>query len=109
MQAVGREMGGDPQLASVWFFPTVAQYTKLLEAEGFEVEKIISFYRPTPLPTGMQAWLKVMCSPFFDQFGDRTDEALEKVEQSLRYSLCNDEGTWHADYVRLRFRAVLPG
>lgn len=107
MQAVGQEMKGDPGLATPWFFPTVEHYQALLEAEGFAVEKIVSFYRPTPLPTGMKAWLKVMCSPFFDQFGDRSNEALEKVEAALRFSLCDHQNNWYADYVRLRFRAVL--
>ena len=108
LQAVGREMEGDPDLATPWFFPTVEQYQALLEAEGFSVEKIVSFYRPTPLPTGMKAWLKVMCSPFFDQFGDRSNEALDKVEAALKFSLCDHQGNWYADYVRLRVRAVLP-
>ena len=107
MRGVGSEMGGVIELADIWFFPTVEQYTAMLEEQGFEVERIVSFYRPTPLPTGMRAWLKVMCSPFFDQFGSKSDEVLEKVEAALRPSLCDHTGQWFADYVRLRFRARL--
>lgn len=107
MHAVGEEMGGDTSLASRWFFPTVEQYQGMLETGGFRVEDITSFYRPTPLPTGMRSWLKVMCSPFFDQFDERSDVALDKVESALRFSMCDHQGQWFADYVRLRFWASL--
>ena len=107
MRSVGAEMGGDITLADPWFFPTAEQYSALLEKQGFSVERIVSFYRPTPLPTGLRPWLKVMRSPFFDQFGHRTDEALDKVETVLKPSLCDHTGQWFADYVRLRFKAQL--
>ena len=109
MHAVGGEMGGDTTLASRWFFPTADQYQAMLEAGGFKVDEITTFYRPTPLPTGMRSWLKVMSGPFFDQFGERSDEALDKVEQALRFSMCDHQGQWFADYVRLRFRSSLTG
>ena len=109
MHAVGAQMGGDTSLASRWFFPTVEQYRGMLEAGGFKVDEITTFYRPTPLPTGMRSWLKVMSSPFFDQFGDRSDAVLDKVEEALRFSMCDHQGQWIADYVRLRFRASLAG
>lgn len=107
LRAVGKSMDGDPALSGRWFFPTVAQYSTLLEQQGFNVEAITTFYRPTPLPNGMKSWLKVMCSPFFEQFGDRGTEALDKVESALEPSLCDHNGQWFADYVRLRFRARL--
>ncbi len=107
MRAVGEELGGDPNRIGPWFFPTVDQYSAMLEQQGFEVENIVTFYRPTPLPTGMRAWLKVMSGAFFDQYGDRADVALDKVEAVLKGSLCDHSGQWFADYVRLRFRARL--
>ena len=84
MQAVGEELGGDTKLAGPWFFPTVSQYSGMLEAEGFKVVDMSHFYRQTELPTGMRAWLKVMASPFFDQFGDQSEQVLNKVELALR-------------------------
>ncbi|MGI9364136.1 MAG: class I SAM-dependent methyltransferase [Rhizobiaceae bacterium] len=107
IQAVGHELGGDAKLAGPWFFPTVSQYSKLLEAGGFEVVDMSHFYRQTQLPTGIRAWLKVMCNPFFEQFEDRSELVLDKVEQALKPSLCDNEGNWFADYVRLRFSARL--
>ena len=107
LRAVGSEMGGDLSLSGPWFFPTVAQYSSMLEQRGFAVEEATTFYRPTPLPNDIRSWLAVMRQPFFDQFGDRSEEAYEKVEAALRPSLCDHEGNWIADYVRLRFRARL--
>lgn len=107
MRAVGEAMNGDVTLAGPWFYASVPQYTSMLEAGGFAVDEITTFYRPTPLPTGIKGWLKVMRGPFFDQFGDRSDEALDRVVRALEPSLCDYEGRWFADYVRLRFRATL--
>ncbi|MEP1208272.1 MAG: methyltransferase domain-containing protein [Rhizobiaceae bacterium] len=109
MRLVAVDMRGDAELANPWFFPTIDQYTALLVDQEFTVEKIISFHRPTPLPTGMRSWLKVMRRPFFDQFDDRAEEALDRVEAALKPSLCDHTGQWFADYVRLRFRARLGG
>ncbi|PCI05466.1 MAG: SAM-dependent methyltransferase [Hyphomicrobiales bacterium] len=107
MRAVGKSMGGDISLAYPWFFPTVAQYSGLLEKHGFVVDKIISFARPTPVPNGIKTWLSVMCGPFFRQFGEREDKAYDLVIDALKPSLQDFEGNWTADYVRLRFKAHL--
>lgn len=107
MRAVGISMGGDISHAYPWFFPTVMQYSALLEKHGFVVDEIISFARPTPVPNGIKPWLSVMCGPFFRQFGDRENEAYDLVIDALKPSLQDFEGNWTADYVRLRFRAHL--
>src|SRR5690348_3342319 len=46
-----------------WYFPTPAAYRKRLEAQGFRVESIDLIPRPTPLPTGMSAWLDTFGEP----------------------------------------------
>ncbi len=107
MKAVGVQMDGDLSLASPWFFPTVNQYAGILTDHGFRVDDITSFYRPTVLPNGMRSWLQVMRAPFFEQYGTRADEAYEKVEAALIPTLCDNNGQWIADYVRLRFAARL--
>jgi SAM-dependent methyltransferase len=107
MRAVGGLMGGDPSLASPCFFPTCEHYAKLLEKAGLSVMSINSFYRPTPLPTEIRGWLETMREPFFEQFGSENELAYSRVIDALRPSLCDDEGKWIADYVRLRFSAEL--
>ena len=108
MRAVGAAMGGDVSAAGPWFFPTEAEYAELLEAYGFTVSRITRFARPTPLPTGMKGWLETMRAPFFDQFGDRRNEAMTRVLEALAPSLRDSAGNWTADYMRLRVKAVLP-
>lgn len=107
IRAVGEAMGSDVSLDEPWFFPTEEQYSGMLEAAGFSVDRIVRFARPTPLPTGARGWLEIMRAPFFDQFGERREEALDKVIGAVEPSLRDDTGQWFADYVRLRFTAKL--
>jgi len=107
MRAVARARGGDESLAGPWFYPTPDEYRAMLEGHGFTVRRIGLFPRPTPLSTGLAAWLTVFRAPFFDQFGDGRDAALAEVEDLLRPALCDTGGNWTADYVRLRVEARL--
>ncbi|MBI1385576.1 MAG: methyltransferase domain-containing protein [Rhizobiales bacterium] len=106
MRAAARLLGGDETLAGPWFFPTPAEYTAMLEAAGFAVERCGLFARPTPLPTGLEGWLGTFRKPFFDQFdGPHRQEALAIVEALLAPSLRDREGRWTADYMRIRVSA----
>lgn len=108
MRAVGMAHGGDIALAGPWFFPTPEEYSHILAKAGFAVREIALHPRPTPLPTGMAAWLTTFRKPFFDQFeGTERADVLGEVEELLRPCLCDDAGRWTADYVRLRFAARL--
>jgi len=107
IRAVGEAMGEDTIVDEPWFFPTEEQYAGMLEAAGFSVERIVRFARPTPLPTGARGWLEIMRAPFFDQFGERREEALSRVIKAVEPSLRDHTGQWFADYVRLRFAAKL--
>jgi trans-aconitate methyltransferase len=108
MRATAWRRGGDAALAGPWFFPSVAVYREMLEERGFRVVRIGLFPRPTPLKTGMAAWLKLFRQPFFAQFGAAEDEVLTEVEALLAPSLRDARGDWTADYVRLRVEAVKP-
>ena len=88
-----------------WYFPTVPAYRRRLEAQGFAVDTIALLPRPTLLPTGMEGWLRT----FADWLPEAGREAvLEEVIGLLRPVLCAEDGTWTADYVRLRFKARRP-
>jgi trans-aconitate methyltransferase len=106
MRAVGARHGGDPAKVAPWFFPAVAEYRRLLEQSGFSVKTIALMPRPTPLEIGMQGWLQTFGRSFFEQFdeSERT-EILAGVIELLRPSLCDADGVWTADHIRLRFAA----
>lgn len=107
MRAVARMHGGDETIAGPWFYPTPDEYGAMLEEAGMDVARIGLFPRPTPLKTGMAAWLLTFRRPFFEQFGDAMQAVLDEVEDILRPSLCDMADNWTADYVRLRVEARL--
>jgi trans-aconitate methyltransferase len=108
MRATARRRGGDAALAGPWFFPSVAVYREMLEERGLRVVRIGLFPRPTPLASGMIAWLRVFRRPFFAQFDADEEVVLSEVEELLAPSLRDAKGNWTADYVRLRVEAVKP-
>jgi SAM-dependent methyltransferase len=103
------EACGVPWETYPWFFPTADAYRALLERAGFVVETIGSFARPTILPTGLRAWLETFADPFFTNApGVDRGAVYTHAERYLRPSLRLNDGTWIADYVRLRFSARRP-
>ena len=100
--------GVDPDEADPWYFPTVEDYRTRLEAAGFAVRSIELIDRPTPLPGDVDGWL----ATFGESFLNRLDPAIRgetvaALRASLRPVLTDPNGVWIADYVRLRFSAVL--
>jgi SAM-dependent methyltransferase len=91
-----------------WYFPTPEEYRARLERQGFTVRSIELLPRPTPLPTGMAAWLDTFAEPFLKQL-PAAEQAAARAEavELLRPVLCDREGRWTADYTRLRFSAAL--
>jgi len=88
--------------------PLGRRLSQKLEAAGFLVREIGIFPRPTVLQSGLEAWLDNFAEDFFAPLApaDRSAARAEIVEL-LRPVLVDETGTWIADYVRLRFRAVL--
>jgi trans-aconitate methyltransferase len=89
-----------------WYFPTVDDYTERLERAGFVAESVQLIPRPTPLPTGMRAWLETFANPFCAKLPeDQREGFLDDATEMLRPVLCDEKGRWTADYMRLRFLA----
>jgi SAM-dependent methyltransferase len=100
--------GVDGVASIPWYFPTVTDYRYRLERQGFAVGRIELLPRPTALPTDMAAWLETFAGPLLA--GIVTDEhtaVREEAVELLRPVLRDDDGRWTADYVRLRFAAVV--
>jgi hypothetical protein len=107
LRAVLARRGLDAGRLSPWWFPSAAAYRAKLEAAGFIVDDIGIVPRPTPLPAGLEAWLDTFTEDFFGALPppDRMPARSEVVDL-LRPILMDENGTWIADYVRLRFRAT---
>lgn len=86
------------------FYPTPAEYASLLQSHGFTVESIGLYPRPTPLPTGMEGWLRTFGKGLLSLLPD-ADSAVAEAVELLRPNLCDEAGNWIADYVRLRVLA----
>jgi trans-aconitate methyltransferase len=107
LRATAIQHGKDPALAAGWYYPTPAEYRALLEANGFSVDKIGLFPRPTPLPTGLRGWLSTFRESYFGQWPESERERIiSEIENLLAPALRDKAGNWTADYVRLRVAAV---
>lgn len=89
-----------------WYFPTTDEFRAKLERAGFRVESIELIPRPTILPTNMHGWLETFAGPVLKVLPEQQRvEATDEVVRLLRPALCDAQGRWTADYVRLRFLA----
>jgi SAM-dependent methyltransferase len=89
-----------------WNFMTPDDFEAALADAHFEPVVVRLIPRPTPLPSGMAAWLRTFAGWAFDALPPaQRDEAFAETVALLRPSLCDARGRWTADYTRLRFAA----
>ena len=92
-----------------WYFPSIAEYSSVLESQGLSVTSAWLFDRPTKLEDGepgLRQWIRMFCNNFLNRIPqNRQDEFLAKWEDSLRPKLFRD-GSWFVDYKRIRLVAV---
>jgi len=109
ISAVLARRGLDAMGLSPWYFPSAGAYGSKLEAAGFAVAEIGIFPRPTVVESGIEAWLDNFTEDFFVPLPEADRAAARKeVVDLLRPVMVDETGTWIADYVRLRFRALRP-
>lgn len=93
-------------------YPTTEEYSALLEENGFCVDSLLSFDRPTLLNDGEKGLRNWMMQFFFIPTQNLSPQVREsifaEIETSLRPQLW-DGFQWTADYVRLRIRATKEG
>ncbi len=94
-----------------WYFPSVGQYTTLLEQHGFRVQAAHHYARPTQLADakhGIKDWLAMFANSYLKEISsDQQMRILDEVQKSLRPTLYRDNH-WYADYQRLRVTAIKP-
>jgi len=98
--------GYDGWAASPWYFPAAQEYEGRLTRAGFRVDYVEVIPRPTPLPGDILGFLETFAGAFTSVLPAAERQAyLADVRNRLRPALCADDGTWTADYTRLRFKA----
>ncbi|TMJ11256.1 MAG: methyltransferase domain-containing protein [Alphaproteobacteria bacterium] len=96
----------DPQ-----WYPSVEAFTRLYNCAGFCEIQASLIPRPTALPNGIATWVKTFRSGWLDMAEvpeEARDEVAAAVETRLEPALKHPDGTFHADYVRLRFSMRKP-
>lgn len=96
---------------NVWYFPSLGEYTSLLEQSGFVVNYAAYFKRETALKDneqGIKDWIKMFGRPFLKGIDEPTvNILLDEVQDLIKPThYCNN--TWYADYKRLRIVATKP-
>ena len=107
LTAVLREAGYTP--LNPWYFPSAAEYSAVLENAGFEIRSLATFERHHRLEhpeRGLREWLEMFAGSWFTGIPKLIRERLiDQIEARLRPELYRD-GSWWADYKRLRVIAL---
>jgi len=96
----------DPQ-----WYASAPVFRRVYMDAGFEEIEANLIERPTPLPTGISGWVKTFRTGWMDVAGvapEDRDDIAEAVERRLAPELQQEDGTFYADYVRLRFKMIKP-
>jgi len=93
-----------------WYFPSIGEYSQLLEQQGFRVTYAVHFDRPTQLEdgeNGLMHWLNGLAADvFFKDFSElEKKDIFTKIAINARELLFNGE-SWIADYKRIRVVAL---
>jgi SAM-dependent methyltransferase len=96
----------DPQ-----WYPAVEEFVRLYGCAGFIDIQAQLIPRPTPLPAGVAGWVKTFRAGWLDVAMVpewERDDVAAAVERRVQPFLQQPDGSWLADYVRLRFTMRKP-
>lgn len=91
----------------VFYFPTIGEYTPILEKYKLRVEYAVLFDRPTAQKTenGLEDWIRMFDKkPFEGMEKHLQEEIIREAVDELRPVLYQN-GKWIVDYVRIRIKA----
>ncbi|HVB57407.1 MAG TPA: methyltransferase domain-containing protein [Candidatus Acidoferrales bacterium] len=94
-----------------WYYPSVSEYSAILEEHGLEVREVMLFDRPIRLEDGekgLEIWMRMFWNNALNRVPpERQEEFLREIERQARKDLYNN-GMWEIDYRRLRILARKP-
>jgi trans-aconitate methyltransferase len=103
LESVLKEAGYSP--SNPWFFPSAAEYATLLEQQGFEILALSTFERWHKLEhpeRGLREWLEMFAGNWFETVPAQSRAALINEIESRLAPILRCDGSWFADYRRLR-------
>jgi trans-aconitate methyltransferase len=93
----------------LWYFPSLSEYTGLLEKQGFRVTYAAHYNRETELKDtqqGIKDWVHMFGGAFLEGIEPvAKDKILDEVQETLRQTQFRNQ-KWYADYKRLRVVAI---
>jgi SAM-dependent methyltransferase len=99
-----------PEQDPSWY-PGVEEFRRLYVTAGFCDVRAELLQRPTPLPGGVADWVKTFRAGVMDMAmvpDWERDDVAAAVEARVAPALRQADGSWSADYVRLRFSMRKP-
>ena len=101
-------VGASPEGVNPWYYPSIAEYSALLEKHDLEVRQALLFDRPTPLADGecgFANWIYMFGESFLAHVPHaKRSDYLQAVEEAARSKLWKFDH-WELDYRRLRLAA----
>lgn len=91
-----------------WYFPSIGEYTSILEKHGFRITYAVHFDRDTFMDKGVDVinWIEMFAKRIFEGINnDEKNKLSELVKEDLS-STNKKNGKWFIDYKRLRIAAV---
>jgi trans-aconitate methyltransferase len=93
----------------LWYFPSLSEYTTLLEKRDFRVQFASHFDRLTKLEdseNGIKDYIRMFGNAFFNNIPEsEIDAVLDEIQESVRPTNYRN-GVWYAHYKRLRIAAI---
>ncbi|HHY73435.1 MAG TPA: methyltransferase domain-containing protein [Bacillus bacterium] len=91
-----------------WYFPSIGEYTSLMEEVGFQVLFAYHFDRPTELEgdDGLKNWLEMFGALMFSGLEEETKLSIIKNAEFNLKDIMFENGNWIADYKRLRIVGI---
>ena len=88
-----------------FYFPTIGEYTPIMENNGLTVTYAVLFDRKTYLKGDLISWINMFDKAPFDGVEEHIADEIKKEAQENLKNVLWENGKWFVDYVRIRFKA----